>query len=225
MEITLDHWLLAPFYTAHEVAALITGTDPDCTPHNPAGPVMRRLRSDFELAVSDRLYSKDPYPSGEVQDKALQSIEMRSRYEPNADLLWGEEDTRTWLKNIDSESLDSQTFSKNEIARWLLANGINSKFSFCKKDVTAEPEREDEKALSVTGSTNNLANVSDNLAILKQAAAKFWANADRDDRTTHPSKPDVVAWLIARGFSEVTAQSGATIIRPKWARTGRKAKE
>lgn len=69
------------------------------------------------------------------------------------------------------------------------------------------------------------AHVSNNLAILNQAATRFWANADRDDRTTHPSKADVVAWLIERGLSEVTAKNGATIIRPEWAPTGRKAEE
>lgn len=69
------------------------------------------------------------------------------------------------------------------------------------------------------------AHVSDNLAILHQAATRFWANADRNDRTTHPSKADVVAWLIERGFSQKLADSGATIIRPEWAPTGRKAEE
>ncbi len=67
--------------------------------------------------------------------------------------------------------------------------------------------------------------VSDNLAILNQAAAKFWANASRDDRTTHPSKTNVVAWLLERGFSQKLADSGATIVRPEWAPTGRKAEE
>ena len=69
------------------------------------------------------------------------------------------------------------------------------------------------------------AHVSNKLAILNQAAARFWANADKDDRTTHPNKPDVVAWLIERGFSDITAKNGATIIRPEWAPVGCKAKE
>ena len=72
---------------------------------------------------------------------------------------------------------------------------------------------------------NDRAHISNNLAILNQAAKKFWANADRDDRTTHPKKNDVVAWLIQRGFSQKLADSGATIIRPDWAPTGRIAEE
>lgn len=73
--------------------------------------------------------------------------------------------------------------------------------------------------------TSDRAHVSNSLAILNQAAAKFWANADRDDRATHPKKNDVVAWLIKHGFSQITAESGSTIIRPEWAPTGRIAQQ
>ena len=73
--------------------------------------------------------------------------------------------------------------------------------------------------------TLDRAHVSNSLAILNQAAAKFWANADKDDRSTHPKKSDVVAWLIEHGFSQIKAESGATIIRPEWAPTGRIAQQ
>ena len=73
--------------------------------------------------------------------------------------------------------------------------------------------------------SNDRAHVSNNLAILNQTAAKFWVNADRDDRSTHPSKNEVVAWLMDHGFSQKQADSGATIIRPEWVPTGRKAEE
>lgn len=69
------------------------------------------------------------------------------------------------------------------------------------------------------------AHVSDKLAILNQAAEKFWANADQDDRTTHEPNAKVVAWLIERGYSETLAKKAATIIRPQWAPTGRKPEE
>jgi hypothetical protein len=64
--------------------------------------------------------------------------------------------------------------------------------------------------------------VSDKLAYLNQAAQKFWANADRDDRTTHHTNNEVVAWLVSKGYSETLADKAATIIRPEWAATGRK---
>ena len=59
------------------------------------------------------------------------------------------------------------------------------------------------------------------LAILHQASAKWWANADRDDRGTHPAKDEVVAWLYEKLGSMNLAKAGGTIIRPDWAKVGR----
>jgi len=64
--------------------------------------------------------------------------------------------------------------------------------------------------------------VSERLAALNQAAFHFWGNARRDDAGTHPKNDDVAAWLQRKGFSEVLAEKGATIIRPEWALLGRK---
>ena len=66
-------------------------------------------------------------------------------------------------------------------------------------------------------------NKSDGLAYLNQAANKFWANADKEDKTTHPTNAVVSKWLHEdRGLSERLADSGASIIRPTWAAVGRK---
>lgn len=66
------------------------------------------------------------------------------------------------------------------------------------------------------------AHVSDWLALLNQASRKWWANASKDDPTTHPVKSDVVAWLVERGMNESLAKHAATIIRPAWGHVGRK---
>lgn len=63
--------------------------------------------------------------------------------------------------------------------------------------------------------------ISENLAILNKAAHKFWANADKDDKETHPKKQDVIDWLKLQGFSKISAEQGAVIIRPEWAAIGR----
>lgn len=65
----------------------------------------------------------------------------------------------------------------------------------------------------------------DRLALMNQAAAKFWRNARQDDRATHPSNASVESWLMDRGFSESLARRAATIIRPDWAPTGRPPQE
>jgi len=64
--------------------------------------------------------------------------------------------------------------------------------------------------------------VSKQLALLKQAAWRWWANADKNDPLTHPDKADVVAWLTSHGMTQSLATHAATIIRPEWAHTGRK---
>lgn len=69
------------------------------------------------------------------------------------------------------------------------------------------------------------AHVSDKLARMNQAATRFWGNADRSDRGTHPDNPTVAAWLVQNGFSPTLADKAATIIRPEWAPAGRKPEE
>lgn len=67
--------------------------------------------------------------------------------------------------------------------------------------------------------------VSEKLAKMIQASTKFWSNADRDDRGTHPDNARVAAWLVQQGFSPTLADKAATIIRPEWAPSGRKPEE
>ena len=69
-------------------------------------------------------------------------------------------------------------------------------------------------------------NKSDALTYLNRASQKFWANADRDDKQTHPINAVVSKWLHEKGgLSTRLADSGASIIRPKWAAVGRKPDE
>jgi hypothetical protein len=74
-------------------------------------------------------------------------------------------------------------------------------------------------------SPTSRAHVSDKLAKMNQAAQRFWSNADRDDRGTHPDNATVAAWLVQQGFSETLASKAATIIRPEWVPSGRKPEE
>jgi len=67
--------------------------------------------------------------------------------------------------------------------------------------------------------------VSPKLATLHAAAMRFWGNADRDDRGTHPRNADVAAWLIKHGYSSTLADKAVSIIRPEWAPSGRKPEE
>lgn len=100
--------------------------------------------------------------------------------------------------------------------------------------IAAELERNElarnatSKAISRAGQglpPRDRAHVSNALAILNQAAEKWWGNASQEEADTHPDKKEVVAWLVERGFTESLAAKGATIIRPPWAFVGRKSKQ
>ena len=92
--------------------------------------------------------------------------------------------------------------------------------------VRTDALRKFEQSINDASTPTERAHVSDKLARLNQAAAKFWVNADRNDRGTHPSNGDVAAWLVDQaGYSATLADKAATIIRPEWAPTGRKPEE
>ncbi len=88
--------------------------------------------------------------------------------------------------------------------------------------VRAKALREFESHGSDAPLPTSRAHLSDKMARMNQAAAKFWENADRDDRGTHPDNATVAAWLVKQGFSPTLADKATTIIRPEWAQTGRK---
>ncbi len=91
--------------------------------------------------------------------------------------------------------------------------------------VRTEALREFERQIADEPLQASHGNVSDKLAKMNQASTKFWSNADRDDRGTHPDNATVAAWLVKQGFSATLADKAATIIRPEWAPTGRKPEE
>ena len=64
---------------------------------------------------------------------------------------------------------------------------------------------------------------SDQLKILNEAGQKFWGNADPEQKDTQPINDTVIKWLIDKGFSKISAQQGASIVRPAWAAQGRRS--
>lgn len=50
------------------------------------------------------------------------------------------------------------------------------------------------------------------------AWGKFWKNADRADKDTWTKKSEVTNWLTEQGLSAKLADSGATMIKPQWAK-------
>ena len=65
--------------------------------------------------------------------------------------------------------------------------------------------------------------MSKELLILNEASQKFWGNADPKEKDTHLKRDVVIKHLIDKGFSEIKAKTGASIIRPVWAAQGRRS--
>jgi hypothetical protein len=105
----------------------------------------------------------------------------------------------------------------DEFVSWAIFNGWNlpEECSALKVKPVAVVEEKGE-------SPNFHPNTTDALLYLCQASQKFWTLVDPKDKSTYPQTPEIVGWLRKRGLSERLAESGATIIRPKWAPTGRK---
>lgn len=82
-----------------------------------------------------------------------------------------------------------------------------------------------EHAVQGTSSPLHRHHISDKLAKMNQAAAKFWLNADRADRTTHTDNSTVSTWLVKHGFSSTLADKAATLIRPDWVPSGRRPED
>lgn len=68
---------------------------------------------------------------------------------------------------------------------------------------------------------------SDALAYMVQASRKFWENLSEVDKGKFPKNEDVQAWLMAEGreLSASQAKAAASLIRPKFAGTGRPIKD
>jgi hypothetical protein len=73
---------------------------------------------------------------------------------------------------------------------------------------------------------------SDGLKFMIQASRRFWSGTDKNNRKEHPTNQIVIDWLLEkRGFDEkpvftlALAKKAASIIRPHWARVGRKPDE
>ncbi len=64
--------------------------------------------------------------------------------------------------------------------------------------------------------------LSKELRALIEVSGQCWDNADRDRSDTQPTNEYVAQKLMARGFKRSLAEAGASIIRPSWAKAGRK---
>lgn len=130
------------------------------------------------------------------------------------------------------ELLDECDYVYNVGNEWLESNAVFMREIVEDYELIFEPSlykrahsKSNEKKPVIQNELIGRGHISNRLAFQQQAALKFWGNADKNDRTTHPKNRDVIAWLMDHGFSAKLAESAATIIRPDWASIGRPPEE
>lgn len=191
-------WKLIPNAKIWEVAALSLDIDPDKVKHNPQGWM-----------------AGGSYTTLEGQD-------FKDRVEVIAANAMNDINSLLYLVTLNQNGKEYCQINIANFAKWAISKSLS-----LPSELAVLASKEDKAIKSVVEKSLNEkathANVSDKLAILNQASTKFWANADSNDNNTHPLNSTVAAWLIEREFTQTLADKGATIIRPTWATTGRKA--
>ena len=217
----LSHWDLVSEFTMREAACLAGGTEPlvyqDLPPEQRAKAdlIYREIwvaYSAAQSAASFALNSKFGFEPGETTDsifrQTLPSIELKDVV--HQALMHGHKIT---LDDIHGKAMEAPYFSREDLGAWFALKGLRPIYSFARATAEIQPPGWGRQ------------HVSDKLAKLNQAAARFWGNADRDDRGTHPDNATVAAWLVQQGFTPTLADKATTIIRPEWAPTGRKPED
>lgn len=229
----LSHWDLVETLTLWEAAYLAGGMDPKLSQVLPpeqkakAGVIYQELEKAYDSALSAVRFALNGkrFDVGETIDSiftpsfsALPSDqliqEIRFCLQHGREFHWQE-----FYDVVDDDPTETPVFSRDRLSAWFASKGFKPVYSF----VTQPAESASQTQLVAQLPTRN--HVSDKLAKMNQAAAKFWGNADRADRGTHPDNATVAGWLRGQGFSSTLADKAATIVRPEWAPTGRKPDE
>jgi len=189
----LSHWDIIDLFGVMDATALIAGIDPADIGVNDnwkiTMPINRRMESDFQIALQSDLLVK---PS-------------------NALKCWWMESGQPLNEN--GADFNKQKFSRNELARWLIAIGQKSSYQFDRN--RSEPIQ----APSGRWPWGN--HHTELLGHLEAAARRYWQNYDPADATTAPTNKDVAEWLITeRKLSQKPAESIASMLRPDGLPTG-----
>lgn len=205
MSKTLDDWRGCDTFTLSEAALLIIEEYPDDwadtsklikDPPRRFLPIYKRLLIAATTVIDENAESEEnpslTYIQYELDTDKPEGVDKLSLEDGLVILVW-----------------------HGRLKKWLKRKSIESKF-FDDDELTEFGASEDDSP------TKSHVNVSRQLSILNQASSKFWANADRSDRDTHPLNADVAKWFREHDFTDTVANSAASIIRPEWAPTGRK---
>jgi len=169
-----------------------------------------------------------PWDGLDVSNRKNIAAQYDYQHDPNHEpctyfeLICFAEELNGWIEKARKESKDAAALVLRDVA-----DRLEKILDADRERVGAEikelrTKRSDDSQISPVTGRNH---VSEKLAKMNQAATKFWSNADRADRGSHPGNALVSAWLVQQRFSQTLADKAATMIRPEWAPTGRKPEE
>lgn len=165
-------------------------------------------------------------PIGITETRLLMYIPLSNR--DAAELLKAEVITGSPVGIVEGDLDGSWTLRNTDgLSHGDLQISRNAVFAL-RRDIERYIELRNQTSDTEIGHTTQVAetsHVSKRLALMNEAAARFWRNADRTDRGTHPVNKVVADWFALRGLSKSQAESAASLIRPEWAPSGRPPEE
>lgn len=221
----LSNWDFATDFTGTEAAALILGIEPSAPATvDKTKAVFNRMKNSYWEACHYYGLSRE-IPAQEriiTDSRILKSTSMvdRTSFQIESEIYLTFDE---WLDSISSE-FDRQSFSREELKRWLGAIGMKSVYPFntTYSDAISAPENRWPWGDHHT----------ELLGHLEAAASEFWLSYNpQDAKATAPKNTTVIAWLMERNVvgdkrkvSVQMATAIATMLRPDGLPTGPRRK-
>lgn len=214
----LSNWDGTDEFTGEQAAFLILGVDPMLSTDiekKRVKPILTRMRESFQYDLSQ--YMPSGMFSPEYSPHMLASIDVCMAVSEESPI-------ENWVNNKDFTEFDKQRFMRQELARWISAVGMNSKYDFNKVlPCGVDQYYKDQTNNSGHWPWGNYEN--ELLRHLEAAVVKWWKNYDPEDITTAPTNNDVSSWLIEeRKVTKTKADAIASILRADNLPTGPKKK-
>jgi hypothetical protein len=215
----LSHWNFAAYFYGYEAAALILGLEPEDSEDQKRriNVVIDRMGLHY-MHASKRYYYETLGPSNENPDaEANYPFELVSvKMDELLHLVSFDDDEECplfkWLAS-DQSQFEHQVFSRDAVALWLEAIGMNSIYQFTLNQLSVSRE-----ANSRWPWGNHHTKL---LGHLEAAARRYWVNYDPAEATTASTNETVVEWLVAeRKVSRTKAEAIASMLRPDGLPTG-----
>ena len=147
-KMNLSHWNVAVDFTGDEASALAVGLDPSQPSYvrTIGEPLFQRMKGSYQKRKGWLEWDMSPWEDGPIEKPdMLESVKLRwwaSQVEPGT---WN--DYCQWTKDYAESGFETQRFTRQELARWLVAIGHTSVFPFGEMQHVATTVNSNEKEI------------------------------------------------------------------------------